>query len=203
MNKFITFLWALIFSLILLFSYTIQEKNKEIDYISNQLEQSKVKIDGLNDEVQRVNDLYISLLHNMDNIGNVDVTVYQPVEEQTNSRYWETADQSIIDLENPKQHRWIAVSRDLHARWGGPLQFKDYVWVTGIGDYSGLYQVRDIMNRRFTDRIDILIGEDDKIFSVYDNPNVELYKMPYSSTEWFAEQNNYNPTDSYEPKKAE
>jgi len=187
-------LWTIIVVLIVTLSYSEYsriEKNQTINNFKNQLNKSTQKIDSLDNEVKRVNNLYISLLHNMKNIGNVDVTVYQPVKSQTNSRYWETADQSTINLKNPKSLHWIAVSRNLHERWGGPLKFGDYVWITGIGMHSGLYKVHDVMNKRFKNRIDILIGKNDSIYSYINDDNVELYKIPTQSKQLFANQENY------------
>lgn len=174
-------IWILIFSLVGILAYTVYDHHSQMEYFQTELEQAEANAERLMSDLWLINNQYHSLLNNMNNLGNVDVTVYQPVEEQTNSRYWETADQSIIDLENPKSHRWIAVSRDLHERWGGPLEFGSLVWVSGIGEHSGLYEVRDIMNRRFTKRIDILIGLEDDIFSFTNNPNINLYEIPSES----------------------
>ena len=56
---------------------------------------------------------------------------------------------------------------------GGFLKFGDYVWVDA-GKKSGVYQVRDVMNKRYTDRIDILEGVDVRPYK-YDNARmVEL-----------------------------
>lgn len=184
-------MWILVFTLAGILSYTIYDHHSQVEYLQIRLDKSEAKYTRLENELQMINHQYHSLLNNMNNLGNVDVTVYQPVEEQTNSRYWETADQSIIDLENPKAHRWIAVSRDLHERWGGPLEFGSLVWVSGIGEHSGLYEVRDIMNRRFTKRIDILIGVEDDIFSFTNNPNIYLYEIP-SESKRFLTSTNFN-----------
>jgi len=54
-------------------------------------------------------------------------------------------------------------------RNGGFLKFGDYVWVDA-GKKSGVYQVRDTMNARFTDRIDIL-----------ESPGVKPYKYDKAS----------------------
>jgi len=191
--------YKILFGIILLLSLIISysefknnEKNKKINYFKTELNKSNSEVDSLKNQVKRVNNLYLQLLHNMKSIGNVDVTVYQPVKSQTNNRYWETADQSIINLKNPKALKWIAISRNLHVRWGGPLEFGDYVWVTGIGKHSGLYKVHDIMNKRFRDRIDILIGKDDNIYSYINNADIQLYKIPKESEQFFAEQENYS-----------
>ncbi len=54
------------------------------------------------------------------------VTVYNAVESQCDSNPLETADGSIIDLNNHPKN-WIAVSRDLLKKNGGNLEFGDTV----------------------------------------------------------------------------
>lgn len=97
----------------------------------------------------------------------VTVTMYHPVSGQTDDRPNETADGTIIQVRNASKYKFIAVSRDLHVRWGGQLHFGDFVYLdAGDNDKTGVYQVRDIMNRRFTNRIDIL-----------ESPGVKPYKI--------------------------
>jgi hypothetical protein len=87
---------------------------------------------------------------------NVDVTMYNPVESQTDNDPYVTADMSRINKNNPSSHKWIAISRDLHVRYGGDLHFGDTVYLYGTYEKDGFYIVRDLMNERFTKRIDIL-----------------------------------------------
>lgn len=88
----------------------------------------------------------------------VTATRYNPVESQCNSQPLITADMSKISLSKLKRGkiRWIAVSRDLRKiyKYGDVVEIK-----AKKGDDSsinGLYEVHDTMNKRFTDRIDIL-----------------------------------------------
>ena len=86
----------------------------------------------------------------------VSASVYHPEPRQTDSTPFITADGSRINRKDPGSHRWLAVSRNLHARWGGDLQFGDSLWVSGISDeMDGWYIVRDVMNRRFRNQVDI------------------------------------------------
>ena len=39
---------------------------------------------------------------------------------------------------------------------------KFYQMLKKAGKYNGVYTVKDVMNKRYKNRIDILIGEDDK-----------------------------------------
>ena len=41
-------------------------------------------------------------------------------------------------------------------RWGGWLDYGDFVLLKGTDHKDGVYQVRDTMNPRFVNRIDIL-----------------------------------------------
>lgn len=106
----------------------------------------------------------------------VSASVYHPVPGQTDSTPFITADGSRINKNNPKKHRWIAVSRDLHSRWGGDINYGDSLQVTGVSDeLDGLYIVRDVMNRRIRNQIDILVGEKDKVMGFW--KNVEIAKL--------------------------
>lgn len=106
----------------------------------------------------------------------VSASVYHPVPGQTDSTPFITADGSRINKNNPKKHRWIAVSRDLHSRWGGDISYGDSLQITGVSDeLDGLYIVRDVMNRRIRNQIDILVGEKDKVMGFW--KNVEIAKL--------------------------
>jgi 3D (Asp-Asp-Asp) domain-containing protein len=88
----------------------------------------------------------------------VTVTTYSVNEAETDSTPTITASGFEVSKTNPKKHRVIAVSRDLKKK----LRFGDKVRVTGIGKLSGVYVVRDLMNSRWKNKIDILINPDDK-----------------------------------------
>jgi 3D (Asp-Asp-Asp) domain-containing protein len=103
----------------------------------------------------------------------VSASIYHPEPGQTDSTPLITADGSRINPKNPKKHRWIAVSRDLHSRWGGEMHFGDSLWVTGISEeLDGLYVVRDIMNKRMHRQIDILVGKHDKDYGKWRNVQI-------------------------------
>lgn len=103
----------------------------------------------------------------------VSASVYYPEPNQTDATPYTTADGSHINKLNPKKQRWIAVSRDLHSRWGGEISYGDSLLVTGISDdLDGLYIVRDVMNRRIHNRVDILVGRKDRIMGFWDDVHV-------------------------------
>jgi 3D (Asp-Asp-Asp) domain-containing protein len=91
-------------------------------------------------------------------VTDVIATTYTPSEKETDSTPLITASGFKINPKNPKKHRIIAVSRDLKKKY----KFGTRVKVSGAGKYSGEYVVRDVMNKRYKKRIDILIGARDK-----------------------------------------
>ena len=48
------------------------------------------------------------------------------------------------------------MSRNLLKRWGGWLDYGDFILLKGTDGKDGVYQVRDTMNSRWVNRIDIL-----------------------------------------------
>ena len=100
----------------------------------------------------------------------VTVTTYSPTLAQTDSTPLITASGFEINPANPKRHRIIAVSRDLKKKY----KFAKKVRITGIGKLSGTYTIRDVMNKRYKKRVDILIGENDKQTSF---KNAKLYAV--------------------------
>ena len=100
----------------------------------------------------------------------VTLTTYSPTEGETDSTPHLTASGFKIDKDNPKRHRIIAVSRDLKKKW----PFGTKVRIKNAGKYNGVYTVKDVMNKRHKNRIDILIGEDDKQTKI---KNVKITKI--------------------------
>ncbi len=100
----------------------------------------------------------------------VTVTTYIPSVEECDSTPNITASGFKIDTLNPKRHKIIAVSRDLKRKW----KFGTKIKVTGIGKYNGIYTVKDVMNKRYKKRIDILVGKQDKQFKF---TNIKIFKI--------------------------
>ena len=107
-----------------------------------------------------------------DNIHEVTVTMYHPVPEQTDSTPNITADGTRFTINKASQYRYVAVARNMLKRWGGFLDYGDYIWVEA-GDKSGVYQVRDTMNSRFVNYIDILESPGTRPYK-YDNAKIRL-----------------------------
>lgn len=93
----------------------------------------------------------------------VTATVYNPTEDQCDSDPLITADNSYIDLDllKEKKIRWIAVSRDLRK----DFKYGDEVMIECDHDPSinGIYEVRDTMNPRWKNRIDLLRHEEEDL----------------------------------------
>ena len=87
---------------------------------------------------------------------SVTVTMYQPLRYQTDSTPNILADGTRIRTQEASNYKFIAVSRNLLKRWGGWLDYGDFVLLKGTDHKDGVYQVRDTMNPRFVNRIDIL-----------------------------------------------
>ena len=105
---------------------------------------------------------------------DVTVTMYNPSPEQTDSTPNQTADGTIINPERASEYRYIALSRDLLRRWGGPFNYGDYVMLKGTDGYDGIYQVRDTMAPKFINRVDILRTEGSRLFK-FDNATLYQY----------------------------
>lgn len=90
-------------------------------------------------------------------ITHVTLTYYQPVKAQCDNSPLVTADGSKINLHHLKSNRikWCAISRDLLYLF--PKKKPKRVYIEGYG----IYEVHDIMNKRHTHRIDILIHPKD------------------------------------------
>ena len=86
----------------------------------------------------------------------VTVTMYHPVSYQTDSTPNILADGTRIRVNKASEYRFIAVSRNLLTRYGGWLDYGDFIYLRGTDGKDGMYQVRDTMNPRFVNRIDIL-----------------------------------------------
>ena len=110
------------------------------------------------------------------NLGrhNVTVTMYNPTRGQTDKTPNELADGTKINPRKATSYRYIALSRNLLKRWGGPFDYGDYVVIEGTGRYDGVYQVKDTMSARFINRVDILRSRNSKHFKY---TNVTLYKQ--------------------------
>ena len=86
----------------------------------------------------------------------VTVTMYHPVSSQTDYTPNILADGTRIRVHKASEYRFIAVSRNLLKQHGGFVEYGDFIVLKGTDGKDGVYQVKDTMNKRFVNRIDIL-----------------------------------------------
>ena len=101
----------------------------------------------------------------------VTVTTYNPTIAQCDNTPHITADGTHFKTWKATEYRYVALSRDLLSRWGGPFNYGDYIVIEGTNGWDGVYQVRDTMNPKWTNRVDILTTN-----SRFKYDNVVMYK---------------------------
>ena len=138
----------------------------------------------VNGDIDALQERLVELDGKLDSIQNqslspavqfkVTATMYHPVEEQTDSSPNQLASGIYIKPSRASSYRFVALSRDLLTRWGGPFEYGDYVVIEGAGEYSGIWKVQDTMSPKFSKRIDFLCSPGTPQFK-YDT--VTLYKI--------------------------
>ena len=92
----------------------------------------------------------------------VSLSTYKADTAETDSTPLVTASGFKLDSLNPKKHRVIAISRDLKALFA----FGDKVILTNAGKFNGVWFIHDVMNKRYKNKIDILINPSDRQLSL-------------------------------------
>ena len=141
-------------------------------------------MDKMHEQIMTLQEINYELKRQM-NVTEFEVTVtmYNPTKGQCDSTPNITADGTRINPKRASSYRYIALSRDLLSRWGGPFNYGDYVIIEGTGKDDGVYQVRDTMNPRFTKRVDILKSKGSRKFKYN---SVKLYKHNEIQNDVFA-----------------
>lgn len=111
---------------------------------------------------------------NEDSAYTVTATMYNATVGQCDADPLTTAGMYTIDPEHASEQKMIAMSRDMLERWGGDFDYGDKVIIKGAGDKDGEYLVADTMNKRYTNRIDILETTGTPIYKFED---VKIYKV--------------------------
>jgi len=106
----------------------------------------------------------------------VDVTMYQPIYLQTDNTPNITADGTKIRISKASEYKFVALSRNLLKRWGGPFDYGDFILLKGTKDKDGVYQVRDTMNAKWVNVVDIL---ESKHVEPYKYMNAHIFKLPW------------------------
>ena len=110
----------------------------------------------------------------------VTVTMYHPVRAQTDSTPNILADGTRIRVHKASEYRFIAVSRNLLKRHGGWLDYGDFVLLKGTNHKDGVYQVRDTMNPKWVNVVDIL---ESKGVEPYKFTDAHIFKLPWVDTQ--------------------
>tara|TARA_Y100001963_G_scaffold88096_1_gene121735 strand:+ start:580 stop:1110 length:531 start_codon:yes stop_codon:yes gene_type:complete len=110
----------------------------------------------------------------------VDVTMYQPVYPQTDMTPNITADGTRIRISKASQYKFVALSRNLLKRWGGPFDYGDFILLKGAGNKDGVYQVRDTMNPKWVNVVDILESEN---VQPYKYTDAQIFKLNWLTKE--------------------
>ncbi len=135
----------------------------------NMLEKNKKYYSSLMEIIKKENKELADQLTELRSEGMpVTVTMYQPIRGQTDSTPNILADGTRIKVHKASEYRFIAVSRNLLKRFGGWLDYGDFVLLKGTIAKDGVYQVRDTMNKRYVNRIDILESVDVKPYKFVD-----------------------------------
>jgi len=92
----------------------------------------------------------------------VSLSTYNADKAQTDSTPLITASGFKLDSLNPKKHRVIAISRDLKKLFA----FGDRVELTNAGKFNGIWFIHDLMNKKYKNKIDILINPSDRQISL-------------------------------------
>lgn len=102
-------------------------------------------------------------------LGNMTVTSYRSVPEQTDSTPFITASGEHVHPHG------VALSRDLLKRWGGPVSYGDFVYIEGYG----LKVVNDTMHPRHRNHVDIWVKTYDEEKAIgWKQGRVWIVKMP-------------------------
>lgn len=131
------------------------------DMYSDKIERLESENSELRDELSHYNKYGIE----------VDVTMYQPVYPQTDDTPNITADGTRIRISKASQYKFVALSRNLLKRWGGPFDYGDLILIKGTGRKDGVYHVRDTMNPKWVNVVDILESTHVEPYA-YDNVNI-------------------------------
>ena len=109
----------------------------------------------------------------------VNVTMYQPVYPQTDN----TPDitqmvQGFVSIKQ-SEYKFVGLSRNLLKKMGNlsPFDYGDFILIKGTKNKDGVYQVRDTMNPKYVNYVDILESINVK---PYKYENVQIYKMNWT-----------------------
>ena len=107
------------------------------------------------------------------------VTVYNAVPAQCNKDVQHTASMFRLDLEHPESHRIVALERTFMSKHG--IEYGDLIYIKGThkGKQDGVYQVQDLMNKRFAgmDKVDVLVDHNTKFGGTWKDNKADIYVL--------------------------
>lgn len=107
------------------------------------------------------------------------VTVYNAKPEQCNADVQHTASMFRLNLDAPESHKIVALERTFMQKNG--IKFGDLIMIKGTyrGKQDGIYQVQDLMNKRFAgmDKVDILVDNNTKYGGTAKNEHAEIFVL--------------------------
>ena len=159
MNRYVYYLSILLLTVVYsaistsLIDYKSDTHRKVIDELTIENDSLKIRLDGI-----------------FEYGIEVDVTMYRPIRRETDSTPNITADGTKIKINEASRYRFVAVSRNLLERWGGFLNYGDFVLLKDAGHKDGIYRVKDTMSARWVNVVDIL-----------ESPGTDPYKFTNAS----------------------
>ena len=103
--------------------------------------------------------------------------MYQPDKIQCDDTPDITADGTRIRINKASNYKFVALSRNLLKRWGGPFDYGDFILLKGTDEKDGVYQVRDTMNPKWVNVVDIL---ESKGVNPYKFENCDIFKLEWT-----------------------
>ena len=144
-------------------------------FSTNMFESYKNMYSGKIEHLEKENQILKDELSHYDEYGIVvDVTMYQPNTIQCDDTPDVTADGTKIRISKASDYKFVALSRNLLKRWGGPFDYGDFILLKGADKKSGVYQVRDTMNPKWVNVVDILESEH---VEPYKYTDAHIYKL--------------------------
>ena len=158
------------------------------DYLKAQVEQAAQHKEGSEDD-EILNSVAAEALpiDTIDAKGNewrrisdkAIVTVYNAKPEQCNADVQHTASMFRLNLNNPEKHKIVALERTFMQKNG--IKFGDVIMIKGTykGVQDGVFQVQDLMNKRFAgmDKVDVLVSNDIKYGGTAKDTTAEIYVL--------------------------
>lgn len=155
------------------------EKNKMIQQIEQAAPQQEVNpLDSVAAQATQVDSTNIQ--GDWRRISNqAIVTVYNATPSQCNADVQHTASMFRLNLKAPESHKIVALERTFMQKNG--IKFGDLIMIKGTykGRQDGIFQVQDLMNKRFAgmDKVDVLVDNNTRYGGTAKNEHAEIFVL--------------------------